>query len=179
MCLKEIGLRAQNMVTILNSIININGGLYDYLKSTRISIPIRNKIFIWALVIGEFLGIISWDPNVCKSNRLQFNILHIPFIKLRYILQFPLKWSVIFMQSPTSTGYFSNSTGSFVTNWWLSPIIDELPKNGENGNNFSFDLLSILYWSHVAYPTRPRLVETSNHWRPIYLSCRAKFFSLK
>ena len=46
MCLKEIGLHPQNMVIILNLIININGGLYDYLKSTRISILIRNKIFI-------------------------------------------------------------------------------------------------------------------------------------
>ena len=36
----------------------------------------------------------------------------------------PLKWSVIFLQSWTSIGYFPNSTGSFVTNCRFSPIIN-------------------------------------------------------
>jgi hypothetical protein len=34
-----------------------------------------------------------------------------------------LKRLVIFLQSWTSTGYFSNPTGSFVTNCLFSPII--------------------------------------------------------
>ena len=42
----------------------------------------------------------------------------------------PLKWSVIFLQSPTSTGYFSNSTGSSVTNCRFSPIIGPTSTEG-------------------------------------------------
>ena len=35
MCLREIGLHAQNMLTILGSVVNmIGGGLYDHLMST-------------------------------------------------------------------------------------------------------------------------------------------------
>jgi hypothetical protein len=70
---------------------------------------------------GRFLGIIGWDPSVCKSNRLHVDILWFIYIKLRYI---PLKWSVILLKSWTSTGYFSNSTGSSVTNCRFSPITD-------------------------------------------------------
>ena len=74
-------------------------------------------------MIGEiFLGIIDWYPSVCKSNRLHVDILWFSFIKLRYILSIPLEWSVI-LQSWVSTNYFSNSTCSFVTNYWLSLII--------------------------------------------------------
>jgi hypothetical protein len=68
----------------------------------------------------RFSPIIGWDPSVCKSDRLHVDILQHSFIKLGYIL---LKWLVIFLQSWTSTGYFSNSTGSFVTNCRFSPII--------------------------------------------------------
>ena len=53
---------------------------------------------------GRFLGNTGWDPRVCKSNRLHVDILRFSFIKLGYILQIPLKWSVNFLQSPTSTG---------------------------------------------------------------------------
>ena len=45
------------------------------------------------------------------------------FTKLGYILKIPLKWSVIVLQSWTSTGYLSNSTGSFETNYWFSLLI--------------------------------------------------------
>ena len=35
-CLKQIGLRAHNLVTILSSVVNIVGGnLYDHVTSTR------------------------------------------------------------------------------------------------------------------------------------------------
>ena len=47
-----------------------------------------------------------------------------PLLKLVYILYIPLKWSVIILQSWTSTGYISNSTGSLVINCRFSPIID-------------------------------------------------------
>ena len=66
--------------------------------------------------LGRFLGIIGWDPSVCKSNRLHVDILRFSYINLRYIPQIPLKCSVILLKSWTSTGYFSNSTGSSVTN---------------------------------------------------------------
>ena len=74
-------------------------------------------------VIGNFLGITGWDTSVCKSNRLYADILRFSFIKLGYILQIPLKWSVIFLQSWTSTGYFSDSTGSSGTNCRFSLIV--------------------------------------------------------
>ena len=73
---------------------------------------------------GRFLGITGWDPSVCKSNRLHVDILRFSFIKLGYILWIPLKWSVSFLQSWTSTGYFSNSTGSSVTNCRFSLIVE-------------------------------------------------------
>ena len=74
----------------------------------------KNGVGQWS---WRLLGIIG------KSNRLQVDILRFSFIKLGYILQIPLKWSVIVLQSWTSTGYFSNSTGSFVTKCRFSPTI--------------------------------------------------------
>ena len=73
--------------------------------------------------LGRFLGITGWDPSICKSNWLHVDILPFFFIKLGYILQIPYKWSLIIMQSWISTGYFSNSIGSSVTNCRFSPII--------------------------------------------------------
>ena len=47
MCLKEIGLHAQNMITIVSLTINMIGGdLYDHLLSTKIFTLIINKIII-------------------------------------------------------------------------------------------------------------------------------------
>ena len=46
------------------------------------------------------------------------------FIHLRYLLlQIPLKWWVNFLKPPTSTGRFSNSTGSSATNRQFFPHI--------------------------------------------------------
>ena len=46
---------------------------------------------------GRFLGIItSWDPSVCKSNRLHIDILRFSFIKIGYI----------FINSSKMTGNF-------------------------------------------------------------------------
>ena len=55
---------------------------------------------------GRFRGIIGWDPGVCKSNRLHFEILRFSFMKLGYIQYIPLTWSVTFLQSWTSSGVF-------------------------------------------------------------------------
>ena len=46
MCLKEIELCVQNMLTIIGSIIDMIGGLYDHLMSKRMFTLIMNKIFI-------------------------------------------------------------------------------------------------------------------------------------
>ena len=42
------------------------------------------------------------------------------FIHSRYTLRIPLKRSVILLKFRTLTGYFSNLTGSSVTNRWFS-----------------------------------------------------------
>ena len=47
MCLEEIGLRAQKMLTILGSLVNVNGReLYDQVMNMKIYILIMNKVFI-------------------------------------------------------------------------------------------------------------------------------------
>ena len=47
MCLKEIGICAQPMITILNSIVNMIGGeLYNHLMSTRVFALTINKMFV-------------------------------------------------------------------------------------------------------------------------------------
>ena len=65
---------------------------------------------------GRFVGVTGWDPSVCKSNWVHVHNLRFTFIKLGYVLHIPLKWSVIFPQSWTSTG-------SSVTNCRFCPII--------------------------------------------------------
>ena len=75
---------------------------------------------------GRFLGITRRDPSVCKSNQLHVGILRFSFIKSGYIPWIPLKWWVILLQSWTSTGYFSNSASSSVSNCRFSPIVDPL-----------------------------------------------------
>ena len=79
------------------------------------SVLICGIFYKFLSVIGRFLDIIGWDPSVCKSNRLHVDILRFFYINLRYIPQIPLKWSVILLNTWTSTGYFSNSTGSSIT----------------------------------------------------------------
>ena len=69
----------------------------------------------------KFWGIVGQDPSDSKSNQLHVDIFRFCFNHLRHILQIPLKWSAILLNSPTSTGYFSNSTGSSVTNRRFSP----------------------------------------------------------
>jgi hypothetical protein len=64
----------------------------------------------------KFLSIIGRDPSVSKSNRLQVVVFRFSFIHSSFTPYIPLEWGVILRKSWTSTGYFSNSTGSFVTN---------------------------------------------------------------
>ena len=85
--------------------------------------PLTPKLTCMSQWSGRCLGITGWDPSVCKSNWLHVDILRVSFIKVGYILWIPLECTVIFLRSWTSTGYFSNSTGSFVTNCRFFPII--------------------------------------------------------
>ena len=62
---------------------------------------------------GRFLGITNRYHSVPKSNRLRVDIFRFSFVK----------WSVIYLQSRTSTCYFSNSTIWSVTNCRFSLII--------------------------------------------------------
>ena len=61
--------------------------------------------------------ILKHIPSASKSNQLwQVVISRLFFIDSRYILHIPLRWWVTFPKSWwTSTNYFSNSTGSYVT----------------------------------------------------------------
>ena len=72
-------------------------------------------------VRGDFLNIIGWDPSISKFNRFNGMIYRFFFIDLMYILSILLKWLVIFLQSWTPTGYYSNSTGASVTSGRFSP----------------------------------------------------------
>ena len=66
---------------------------------------------------GKFLNIVSQDPIDSKSSQLHVDLFKFGLIHLMYILpQIPQECSVILQKSPTSTGYFSISTGSSVTN---------------------------------------------------------------
>ena len=87
----------------------------------NIAISVTDSICLVQSVTREIFG--HWDPSVCKSNRLHVEILRFSFITLRYILQIPIKWSVIILQSWTSTGYSSYSTGSSVTNCQFTLIM--------------------------------------------------------
>ena len=75
------------------------------------------------IVSGKFLGIVGQDSSDSKSNWLHVDVFRFCFNHLRYILEIPLKWSVPFLQSWTSTGYSSNSSGSSATNRWFFPDI--------------------------------------------------------
>ena len=71
-------------------------------------------------VSGEFLDIISHNPSVSKSNRLHVVIFWFSSLVWGIFYRFP-KWLVFFLKSWFSTGYFSNSTDSSVTDGRFSP----------------------------------------------------------
>ena len=74
-------------------------------------------------VQGDFWAIIGRDPSVSKSNRLHINTFRLLFINSWYILYIPPKQWAILLKSWTSTSYFSNSTGSSITNGRFSLFI--------------------------------------------------------
>ena len=64
---------------------------------------------------GKFLGIVSQDPSVSKSNRLHVDIFRVCIQSFEVYSIDSSKMIVILLKSPTSIGYFSNWTGSAVT----------------------------------------------------------------
>ena len=99
-----------------------NRGLYTHTFEKEAQIV--SYLITYSQWLGRFLGIIGWDPSV----HLQVQLVtcwhpSIFYINLRYISYISLKWLVILLKSWTSTNYFSNSTGSSVTNCWFSLII--------------------------------------------------------
>ena len=69
--------------------------------------PVIGEIFVHNRV--EILVFTSPTGYILTSSGL-------PLLNWGIFYKFPLKWTVIFLQSWTSTGYFSNSKGLFVTN---------------------------------------------------------------
>ena len=86
--------------------------------------------------------------SVPKSKRFHVVIFQFFFINLRYSSEILLEWWVIFLESRTLIGYFSNSTGSFVTTliclisvgWklvWPTLISEYLPWSTSNWMKFA------------------------------------------
>ena len=74
-----------------------------------VTMPFR--VSVW----GDFWALSGHDRSVSESNRLHVVIFRVFFVNVRYIPWIPLKWSVIFLNSCTSTGYSTRSTRSSAT----------------------------------------------------------------
>ena len=84
---------------------------------------------------SDIVSIYSWPfPPICHQWPVEILVFAsptgyiltssgLPLLNWGIIHKFLKKWSVIFLQSWIWTGYFSNSTGSFVTSCRFSPII--------------------------------------------------------
>ena len=72
----------------------------------------------WDQCLQRFLGITSRDPN-CFPSPTGYMLTSLSFSLLIWgvFYNFPLKWQVIFLNSGTSTHYFSNSTSSWHGNF--------------------------------------------------------------
>ena len=83
----------------------------------------------WANRVGQ-------DPSDSKSNWL-VTCWHLLVLMLSFnwgiLYRFPLEWSVSFLKSRTSIGYFLNSTGSSATNHRFFPDIGEAHMNQWSG----------------------------------------------
>ena len=76
---------------------------------------VQDKTLLSHALSGEVLGIINQNPSVSKSNRL-----HNVISRFLFIYYFGVDSTIPsqpILKSWTSTGYFSNSTGSSVTTW--------------------------------------------------------------
>jgi hypothetical protein len=72
-------------------------------------------------VSGENFEHNHWDSNVYKSNHFHVHIFRFFFLSIWDIFsKFLLNWSIIFLKSWTSTGYFLNSTGSEISSQFIA-----------------------------------------------------------
>jgi hypothetical protein len=76
-------------------------------------------LFMWWHIMTSYSPWLVKILVVSRYNRVHVVIFQFFLINVRHIPQIPLKWSVIFLNSWTSTSYCSNSTGSSVTSGWL------------------------------------------------------------
>ena len=94
----------------------------------------------------EYLGIVSQDPCDSKFSRLQVDIIF-RFCFHSFGVYSSLdssNMSVKLLQSWTSTGYFSNSTTSFVTNRWFFPSSVLVITNG----HFTHEPRAVTAWPY-------------------------------
>jgi len=121
---------------------------------------------------GRFLSIVGQGRGVSKTRRWSFKLSW----SIRGILhRFLLKWLVIFlMKSRTSTGYFSNSTGSSATSSWLVLPIHCFSEGWASTHHHHHDIRPPGPWSNMhtnrqtpSLHSAPQSSRTSiPHWHP-------------
>ena len=91
----------------------------DYFEAIHIKMHVHTSNLTLPV---KFLGIVGQDPSESKFNQLHVHmIFRLCFYSFQVYSMDLLNWSAILMKSQTSTNYFSNSTGSYVTNCRFSP----------------------------------------------------------
>ena len=85
---------------------------------TYLTLGVNFGVCLFDSVWGDFWIPVFLSPSGYMLTSFGF------FITFKYSLQIPLRWSVIFWKSWTSTGYFSNSTSSSINSGPLSLFID-------------------------------------------------------
>ena len=91
----------------------VSGNLYKEKKRNgTFSFTLASHCLAGGSVFGGFLGILSRESSVSKSIWWHVDIVRFSIINLMYTLKIHLNGLVIFLQSWTSTGYFSNSGSS-------------------------------------------------------------------
>ena len=111
--------------------------LYIYIQWSRRFVGIPVEILVFASPTGYMF----------TSSGVPLDILYIPF-----------KQSIIFLRSWTSTGSFANPTGSSVTNYRFSAIIDVHAGRG----------LEIGDQCDAAFLTPHINQSAATHWLPLY-----------
>ena len=79
---------------------------------------------------SQWFGITGWDPSFCKSNR-GYMLTSSKFPFLNWGILYSINSSKTVGDFPAVSNFnrlFLNSTGSFVTNCWFSPIIGTSPE---------------------------------------------------
>ena len=129
----------------------------------------------YTIVIFIFLSLSLSQQFASPTGGYMLKSSGFPLLNWDIFYKFPLEWSVIFLQSPTLTGYSSNSTGSSVTNCRFFPIIAALSLSnpprftqyqwlGKNRSSVTDELVEfggITSWSSRRQGNNPSLLEES------------------